>query len=150
MIKISQATIEDLETILALQHHVFGLEAERAGNYELPAYTQDMAGIRADFAKAGILKAEQDGMIIGSVRGEIKDGSLLITKLMVHPDARRRGLGGRLIEELERRSGAARFELYTPSTATNNIRLYQGLGYKIYGEREHHSGATFVLMEKFC
>ena len=150
--KITVAKVSDLETILALQHHVFGLEAERVGNFELPALTQDMAGIKEDFSRGPILKAVEKGLVVGSVRGEIRDGSLLVTKLMVHPDARGRGVGAALMQMLEIKArnehGATRSELYTPNTSEHNIRFYQKLGYCVFGEKPHHSGVTFALLEK--
>ena len=146
---INLAVFEDLKEILALQHYIFEIEARHVANFELPALAQDMDGIIEEFANGMMLKAVENGKIIGSVRGMAKNGTLHIAKLMVHPDYRKKGIAGCLMNSLEEYSSQPRFELFTPNISQHNIKLYESLGYKIFDEMAHHSGVTFVLMEKF-
>ena len=146
---INLAGFEDLKEILVLQHYIFEIEARRIGNFELPALTQDMDGIIEEFANGMMLKAVEDGKIVGSVRGMAKNATLHIAKLMVHPDYRKKGIAGCLLNTLEEYSSQPRFELFTPNISHHNIKLYESLGYRIFNEMTHHSGVSFVLMEKF-
>lgn len=50
--QIIQASFEDLEEILTLQHFVFEIKARHIGNFELPALTQKKDGIIEEFKKA--------------------------------------------------------------------------------------------------
>lgn len=53
----------------------------------------------ASKVKIGIWRRKS---IIGSVRATVKEETVLIGKLMVHPDFRRRGFGKKMLSEIER------------------------------------------------
>lgn len=146
--EIKLAEFNDLEELLKLQHYIFEIEARQLGNFGLPALTQEMDGMIEEFANGVVFKAVKNGKIIGSVRGMAKDGTLYIAKLMVHPDHRKNGIASKLMTALEEYSSQSRFELFTPDISQHNIRLYEKLGYRIFDKMSHHSGVTFVLMEK--
>jgi RimJ/RimL family protein N-acetyltransferase len=77
--------------------------------------------------------------------------------MSIHPDHRRKGIGNRLIEELEswaHANGLSKIELQVWSNNIPAIRLYEKLGYETEGVRK---GAIFrdgnrhdsILMAKF-
>jgi len=79
-----------------------------------------------------------------------KTTGMLLDNVAVHPDQQGKGLGGRLIKLAETRAGAAGFEkldLYTHECMTENIELYQFLGYK-ETERKQEQGYNRVYMRK--
>ena len=83
-----------------------------------------------------LLVAEQDGRIVGSGQLHLEQRAngrhrAEVAKLMVHPSARRRGLGLRLMEQLEtlaRQAGRTLLVLDTREGDPSN-RLYRSLGY---------------------
>jgi GNAT superfamily N-acetyltransferase len=72
-----------------------------------PAEFPDLADIEGSFLKAGgdFLVAEEDGCIIGmaGVRGR-ELGQAEVLRVRVHPAARRRGIGTRLMQAVEHRA----------------------------------------------
>lgn len=79
-----------------------------------------------EFENKIILKAISDeNKIIGSVRGNLQDNTVYIGKLMVHPDYRNRGLGSKLLLEIENYFPKSRYELFTSTQSAHNIRLYE-------------------------
>ena len=63
-----------------------------------------------------------------------------ITRMRVHPDVQRRGLGTRLLGALERcarQRGVTRLLVETTAEQKAALRLYQGNGYRETGRRPH-------------
>jgi ribosomal protein S18 acetylase RimI-like enzyme len=130
-ILISNAIYTDLEEILALQKLAFLTEAEFYNNYEIEPLKQTLENITADFKDHIFLKADLNNKIIGSVKGRLVDGDCWIGKLVVNPEFRNKGLGRRLMLEIEARfPDAKQFLLYTGNQSYANIHLYESLGYK--------------------
>ena len=90
----------------------------------------------------------KDGRIIGSVRAHAQNGTAYIGKLMVHPDYRGCGLGSTLLSEIERYCSGLRYELFTSTRSTDNIRLYRKAGYEIFDQRAVDDKLVFVYLEK--
>lgn len=67
---------------------------------------------------------------------------------MIHPDYRRRGLGTRLIAEIENCFPDTRYELFTSSKSLNNIRLYEKMGYEIFSEQRINEELVFIYICK--
>ena len=96
-----------------------------------------------------ILKAvDEEGLIIGSVRAYQENGTVYIGKLMVHPKMQKKGIGTKLLLEIENVYPNQRYELFTSTKSINNIRLYEKLGYKIFKEEAVSEDLIFVYMRK--
>jgi phosphoribosylanthranilate isomerase len=148
-IVIETASVADAAEILALQKLAYQSEAELNQDFTIPPLTQTLAEIQAQFERWTFLKAVADGKIIGSVRAELRDGTCHIGRLIVHPDCQNRGLGSRLLGEIEARFGAARrFELFTSELSAPNLYLYQKLGYKRFRTENLNQRLTLVYLEK--
>jgi ribosomal protein S18 acetylase RimI-like enzyme len=89
-------------------------------------------------------------MIIGSARAYEKNGTAYIGKLMVLPGYQDRGLGKRLLQEIENEFQGKRFELYTGEKSEKNIALYEKRGYARFKTEEAAPGLTLVYLEKFA
>ena len=77
-----------------------------------------------------VLVARVGEEIVGSVRARMADGTCQVGRLAVHPRLRRRGLGARLMGEIEARfPEAERYGLFTGHLSEGNLRLYRRLGY---------------------
>ena len=149
VILIKKAQKEDLEKILELQYLAYQSEAKLFGNMDIPPLKQTIEELYNEFQKGTILKALDDiGGIIGSVRAYQENGTVYIGKLMVHPKMQRKGIGTKLLLEIEREYPNQRYELFTSTKSISNIRLYERLGYKIFKEETVSQELQFVYLQK--
>ena len=149
VILIKKAQKEDLEKILELQYLAYQSEAKLFGNMDIPPLKQTIEELYNEFQKGTILKALDDiGVIIGSVRAYQENGTVYIGKLMVHPEMQRKGIGTKLLLEIEREYPNQRYELFTSTKSISNIRLYERLGYKIFKEETVSQELQFVYLQK--
>ncbi len=137
IMKICKATQDDLPKILDLQYLAFQSEVKLFKNKEDLPLKQTLDELTDELNNGVILKlVTEDNAIIGSVRANTKDGTTHIGKLMVHPDYRCRGLGSKLLTEIENCFPKTRYELFTATKSVNNIQLYQKMGYEIFDKKE--------------
>jgi ribosomal protein S18 acetylase RimI-like enzyme len=82
----------------------------------------------------GLAARSPGGRLVGSVRARVDGDTCHIGRLVVVPDLQGRGIGRRLMAEVERRHAArvARFALFTGERSAANLRLYHRLGYREY------------------
>lgn len=147
---IEIATIEDAEEILALQKSAYYSEALLYNDFTIPPMIQTLEEIQSDFKNQVYLKAEIDGNIIGSVRGQFQNGTCHIGRLIVHPDFQNQGIGTQLIWAIEEYfSKARRFELFTGEKSSRNIYIYQKLGYQIFRTETLSERVRLLYLEKF-
>ena len=147
---IEQGSIEDAAEILDLQKLAYQSEAEIYNDFSLPPMTQTLEQIQTDFENQLFLKASIEGRIVGSVRGRLDNETCHIGRLIVHPEFQNRGIGGRLMKEIEDRfSQAARFELFTGHLSERNLRFYGKLGYKEFSAKKITDNLTLVFLEKY-
>jgi GNAT superfamily N-acetyltransferase len=129
-IDIIRALPGDAGELCDRQARAFGQVAALYGKAVLPAADTPEDVLRA-IGEHVVLKAVLNGRIVGGVRGQ-RDTSGLgrVGRLFVSPGLRGRGLGSRLVYEVERAmSERERFELFTGSRSAKNLRLYRRLGY---------------------
>lgn len=149
MSTIEEAGIGDAEDILDLQRLTYLSEAKLYDDYTIQPLQQTLEETLEEFERQVVLKVEQGGKIIGSVRGYQKAGTCYIGKLIVHPDFQNRGIGAELMEEIERHFGGAdRYELFTGHRSEKNLYLYRKLGYRVLREKKIDDELTLVFMEK--
>lgn len=114
----------------------------------LPFSREDARAYWVDHVRPGLLAGELEVFVAygeGRVQGTVQlipapmpnqPHRADVAKLLVHPDARRRGLGRALMDALQERAahlGRSLLVLDTRSTDPSRI-LYQGLGFEIAGE----------------
>jgi len=110
---------------------------------------QTLESIEKGFENQFFIKVLVDGRIIGSVRAYAEEGTCYIGRLIVHPDFQKRGIGTKLMNEIEKIfSTYQRFELFTGDRSEKNIYLYQKLGYKIFKTAKITDQTTIVYLEK--
>lgn len=102
-----------------------------------------------DPARSAAWLAELDGVRVGCVfcvPGD--DGAARLRLLLVHPDARGRGLGAALVAECLRFAAAAGYgdiTLWTNDVLVAARRIYRAAGFRLIDEKPHHSfGADLV------
>ena len=147
--KIIRAQREDLPEILQLQKLAFIKEAQLYNNFNIQPLTQSLEEIEVEYEDKIVLKAEIDSNIVGSIRANMDGDDCWVTKLMVHPDFRKRGIGRGLMLEIEKYfPEAKKFKLGTGARSKNNIGLYESIGYKVVKYDRFHDGVEAVFMEK--
>ena len=93
---------------------------------------------------------EEGGEVVGALVLIEKDGGLLLDNVAVLPSRHGEGVGRRLLEHAEseaRRLGYGYLDLYTHERMTENIAMYERIGYVEVGRRTEH-GFPRVYMQK--
>ena len=146
---ILKAIQADAQEILDIQKNAYIREAQIYNNYQIAPLTETIDQIKEDFQRKTILKATLNDKIVGSVRGYEEKGTCYVERLMVHPDYQKKGIGKKLMTELEQYFlSCDRFDLYTGSLSLENIRLYESIGYKQYKTEMIRENIEFVFLEK--
>jgi [ribosomal protein S18]-alanine N-acetyltransferase len=102
-----------------------------------------------DKAWPGILVADIDGIPVGFVA--TGSAANYITDLWVSPDFEGRGVGSKLVAEIELRIQKAGFDTVEIEVMTDNQRardLYLRLGYSVLYEREKHDDHLMIDLHK--
>ncbi|MER7752368.1 GNAT family N-acetyltransferase [Kitasatospora sp. NPDC097643] len=151
---ISAADAEDTEQILKLQYLGYQAEAELYGDWAIEPLTQSLESLRAELAEQHVLVARLGDEVVGAVRGHLDDeGVGRIGRLVVHPRMQRHGLGGRLLDALERRLAEdgrplTSYRLFTGHRSLGNLRLYARQGYQQTSVEQVSERLSFVHLEK--
>ncbi len=148
-IVIGGAPPEDAAEILDLQKRAFVTEAQAHGNWDIEPLKQTLDGILADFDSYTFLKAtDGGGAIVGSVKYRTLENRVWVGKLIVDIACRGRGLGRRLLAEVEAQNPAAgQFQLFTAASSGHNIRLYESVGYRVVREFRDPAQDGFPMVE---
>ena len=148
-VNIYKAGYDDLNEILQLQYLAYQSEAALFGTKDIPPLTQTIEDVIDEYNAGIVLKmVSEDNKIIGSIRAKEEGNTVYISKLMIHSDYRRRGYGTRLLTEIENHYPGKRYELFTSTRSSDNIRLYQTNGYQIFSQKAITEELIFVYMEK--
>ena len=89
--KITRASEEDLQEILDLQHLAYQSEAALFGRKDIQPLTETLDERIEEYKAGAVLKmTDENGKIIGSVRGKEAEGNLYMRKLMADADEQRK------------------------------------------------------------
>lgn len=146
---IETAGISDAAEILALQKLSYFGEAEIYSEFGIPPLTQTFAEILVEFDRSIFLKTSVERQIVGSVRAYSQFGTCFIGRLIVHPDYQNRGIGTRLMAEIEQRfDDMERYELFTGHRSERNLHLYHKLGYRPFRTERVTDALSLIYLEK--
>jgi ribosomal protein S18 acetylase RimI-like enzyme len=91
----------------------------------------------------------EDGKLIGLIETVEQDDEMMIVNVAIDPDHQGRGFGTQLMKHAEQRAKASALRatrLYTNKLMTENIVLYERLGYRFEKETHHDLGTVAVHM----
>ncbi len=139
----------DAAEILALQKVAYQSEAEIYGDHSLPALEQTLEELQHDLERMVFFKAVVNSKIIGSVRGYAEGETAYISRVIVHPYFRRRGIGRRLLDEIEQAfPEAKRFEAFTGHQSKRNLFQFTRRGYQPFKTQPFDPAITWVFLQK--
>jgi len=151
-ISLREVDVSDAPTLLRLMHQAF---AEYEGVLDPPsgAHCETAETVRAHFRHGGAVAAEVDDVPAGFAFYRPVDDVLYFGRLSVLPVFRNRGIGGHLLEYVERHArdtGAAGVRLGVRLQLTHLVARYERLGYHITTYMTHpgYTEPTYVFMEK--
>lgn len=144
--------IDDDETaaaVLALQRSAYAVEADLIGSDGIPALTETLQQLRtADESWLGVLDPET-GHLAGAVAWrELDHGIVDICRLVVAPEAFRRGIATTLLNALD---GAVPGRPMVVSTGRANepaLALYRRRGFRVVRDREAAPGLWVTELER--
>ena len=147
--RIELATIQDVPKLQELQHKAFGPQCIELGWEDAPPMMESLEHAYEDFAQCTTLKVlDDEGRIIGSIRGNVTDGSLYMGRLMVLPEYRQQGIGKQLFREIQSRLPHNRAWLCTCKQVQAPYEFYLREGFRPYKDEIVGPGLTWVYMEK--
>jgi ribosomal protein S18 acetylase RimI-like enzyme len=145
-VSLRPATAADVARLTELARAAYGHYVERIGGPPRPL-VDDYAAVVRDH---DVTVAEREGTIAGLiVLGTDAEGSF-IDNVAVDPAHQGTGVGRALLEHAEvvaRRAGFDSIYLYTHELMTENLALYERLGYVEY-DRRRHGDACLVYLRK--
>ncbi|BEP52794.1 GNAT family N-acetyltransferase [Variovorax sp. V118] len=144
---LRRATADDVAAVAACAVEAFRTYIPRLGLTPRPM-TRDYAQA---IAHLQVWVAERKGSQVGAaLLLDVTDEGFLIDVIAVHPDYQGSGAGRALLELAERealRQGHASIYLFTNEKMTENLALYQRIGYVEF-RRESLDGRTRVYLRK--
>lgn len=146
---LEKADQSDLPEILALQKIAYQSEQEIYANSSLEPLNETMKELEQEFRSMTFLKVMVNGKIIGTIRGYKKDQTAYLSREAVHPYFQGKGLGGKLIREMESYFPLTeRFEVFTWFKSKRNIHLYEKNGYQQFKTEKVSDTLEYVYLEK--
>jgi len=170
---VLKADKSDAPEILALQKIAYQSEAELYGDDSLPPMQQTLADLQSDFERTPervavlasapdaavnshpgadrivFLKAVVNGKIIGSIRGFAVGDTAYLRRMIIHPYFRGRGIGRRLLEEIENAfPEVKRYEAKTGHQSKRNLSRLSRHGYKVIRTETFTPNINWVFLQK--
>ena len=146
--EILEATLDDAESILALQRVAYQSEAQLHDDFNIPPLTQTLDELKADFAHKTVLKIVQNGKLLAAGQARYDSGSCYIGRMAVWPDLQGQGIGSKLLTSLENVfPSAKRIELFTGEHSKANLAMYNHRGYKEF-KRALLGNTTVIFLER--
>jgi ribosomal protein S18 acetylase RimI-like enzyme len=136
----------DVPRLTELVHAAYGHYVERFGGTPRPM-RDDYADVVRRF---DVTVAESGGEVLGLIAVGPDEEGFVVDNVAVDPSAQGTGVGRLLLEHAEARAREAGFDsiyLYTHERATENLELYERIGYVEYDRRDR-GWARIVFLRK--
>ena len=133
--RLRTATPADAPRLTGLVEAAYARYVERLGRPPRPM-TEDNEEV---VEQRAVTVAERDGSIIGLIVLGTDEEGFLVENVAVDPAEQGTGVGRLLLEHAEeeaRRAGFASVHLYTPEQMTENLDLYERIGYEEFARRD--------------
>ena len=149
MLTVRKTRIEDAALMRELQQLAFAEEGRQSGTRDIPPLQESVDSIAQHIRQEIALVAEQNGALVGSVRGVKGNHGYVVRALIVHPERQGNGAGSLLLRTLEAAmTKPTRVNLTTNSSMKGNVRFYQKHGYTVQESTEPQPGIVLAHMSK--
>jgi len=145
-LRLRAATAADAARLGELARAAYGHYVKRLGGPPRPLTDDYDEVVRG----TPVTVAERDGGIVGFIVLAADDEGFVIDNVAVDPRHQGTGVGRALLEHAESTARAAGFDsiyLYTHARMTENLALYERVGYVEY-DRRLHGDAPLVYLRK--
>ena len=132
---IRRTNIDDFET-------VFGIKKNALGNYIEQTWGWDEDFQRKmqidEFKTENISLIEVDGKTIGTIGINEKEDNIIISRLYIIDSYQSKGIGSKIINDIIDKYPGKTLQLGVLKVNSRAKKLYEGLGFKVYGEENEH------------
>jgi ribosomal protein S18 acetylase RimI-like enzyme len=134
--------------VLAIQLLSYQVEANIIGFEGIPALKDTVASIQK--SKEQFCGYYEEGVLVGVISYSIKDNTLEIHRLIVHPQHFRKGIGRALVEYVLYlgRDNISRYIVWTASSNYPAVDLYRSLGFQEEEQVEVHPTIYITKFEQ--
>lgn len=144
-----RATEDDVDDLLKLQYLCYQGEAERYGEWRLPALVEPRDQLLSVLKHEPVIACRFDGELIASVRAETGTETFHIGRLIVHPRFRGAGIGRRLLQRIEAAAPpGAELEFLTGHQSVEYLALLESEGYREARREPVTERLTLVFLTK--
>lgn len=151
-VQVRVARDDDAQQIATLVRTAFQSQCRLYADDSLPPLSETRESVIEAMGQGVTLVAEQDGRIVGSVRGTREPGdphTIAVGRLVVEPESQGAGVGRTLAVAIERHfPDAERFEIFTGHRSVGPLHLYESLGYERVREEPVHERLTLIHLAK--
>ncbi len=149
-VHIREAHCGDAPAIADLVLRAFSSQCELYNDWTLPPMSETAETVRRALREGIVLVAEIEDMVVGSIRGRLREDDVVeIARLVVEPALQGGGLGRALAVDLESRYPTAlMFEIFTGQRSAGPLHLYESLGFERVREVSVHEGLSLVYLHK--
>ncbi len=146
--QIEKAQKKEAVEILRGQKKAFEEVAKQHEHMDMPPMTETKEAAEKALMNATVFIAKTKKEIVGSVRGEEKDGACYISRLWVLPEYQKKGIGHALMFAVEDAFVYLdKYELFTGSKSEDTIEFYKERGYE-ETKREPLRNYELVYLDK--
>jgi GNAT superfamily N-acetyltransferase len=149
MLTITLATSEDAREIHAIQMRAFAAEAQLSGTDKIPPLLETVDSVEEMVQSQRVLKAQIEGMLVGSARGLVQGQVCRIQAVSVDPSHQGQGVGGALLKAVEaRHPEISRFELTANTLVPGTVSFYERHGYSVRELTKYGDVIILAQMQK--
>jgi GNAT superfamily N-acetyltransferase len=135
---------------LTVQRAAFLEEAQIYGTVDIPPLTESLDQVRHEIETTITVGAFLGPRLVGSARLGLEGAVGWISRVAVAPDQQGRGIGGRLLEQLEAAAPevVTAFQLCAGGRSDANVAMYERRGYREFERRTDAAGVELICMRK--
>lgn len=143
------ATRDDMPELLELQRKAYAPDFGSLDWTNDSPLLETLEHLCQEFRRCTIYKVQNtEGQIIGSIRGNVANGSLWMGRLMVHPDFQGHGIGRFMFCEIQRLMPHRRAWFWACQQMAKTYNFYLRQGFQPTAILNENPKLTWILMEK--
>lgn len=147
--RLRTAAEADVPRLSELVRAAYGVYVPRMGREPRPMSDDYAAVVR----EREVVVAEEDGRVVGMAVLAVTEEGFLLDNVAVEPACQGQGVGRALLLEAEaaaRRAGFDALYLFTHETMTENLALYERIGYVEYDRRPPDERSVVYLRKRLA